>query len=107
MDTQKKAAVGQIGGSDEIGTNCSILVVFAPIHVRSACDTGAVEDMSWLDALQLSHDLLAILHSDCRRVNVSSLLLQHVVQDAGDPSVATPDEEDLIAIAETTHVVVG
>jgi len=84
-------AVGNVEGADYIASYCGFLVVFAPIHIGSTCDTSAVEDVSWSDSRKLVLDSFTIFHANRCGVDDASLLLQLLDQQTCNPAISTPD----------------
>ena len=96
------AAVSNVEGADYIASYGGFLVVLAPIHIGSTCDTGTVEDMSWFDSRKFSLNGFAIFHANCRGVDDPSLLSQLLDQQACNPAISTPYEENFFS--RSVHV---
>ncbi len=99
MDILLAAAVGNVEGADYIASYCGFLVVFAPIHIGSTCDTGAVEDVTWFNPCKLVLNSFTVFHASCSGVEDPSLLLQLLHQQSCDPAIATPYQEHLVSRA--------
>lgn len=75
MYAPEVATVSQIQCANDIGPNGSLLVVLAPVDVGAPSAAGCVEDVGGLDAVELGHDLLSVLHPDCCGMDFLALLL--------------------------------
>jgi len=93
VDPALEAGVGQVQGADGVGAHGFLFVVLAPIDVGTAGAAGGVEDVGGLDAVQLGQDALAVLHADRRAEDLLALLLKELLEVAGHPTLAAPDEE--------------
>lgn len=93
VDVLQEAAVGQVKGTDNIVADGVLLVVLAPIDVWASSGAGAVEDVGWLNSLELSNDGLTVLHADSGGSDLLALGLEESLEVASNPSLSTPDEE--------------
>lgn len=93
VNVLEEAAVGQVQGTDNVGANGILLVVLAPVNVWASSAAGAVEDVGWLDTLELSNDGLAVLHANSGGGDLLALGLEEGLEVASNPSLSTPDEE--------------
>ena len=92
VNAGERTAVGQVEGADDVGPHGFLLVVFAPVDIRTSRAAGAVEDVRGLDLVQLGLDGFAVLHADGGHVNVLPLALQNAFKVASHPAPATPDQ---------------
>lgn len=93
VDVLEVAAVGKAEGTDNVGADGVLLVILAPIDVWTASAASAVQDVGWLDTLELSNDGLAVLHADSGGSDLLALGLEEGLEVTGNPSLSTPDEE--------------
>ncbi len=95
MDSKYRAAVRKIESANDIAPDCGLLVVFAPVDIRSARAAGTVENMGGSDPFELFHYSFTVFHPDgCHRNNLA-LTLEKLVQMSCNPSIAAPDQERL------------
>jgi len=90
------AAIGQVKSTDNIVSNGLLLVVLAPVNIRSASGTSSIEDVGRLVFFELSNDSFSVLHANRRRVDLLALALEESLQVASNPSFTTPDEENVL-----------
>lgn len=64
VNALQEAAVCQVEGTDNIVSDGLLLVVLAPIDVRSASGTSSIKDVCWLVFLELSNDSFSVLHAN-------------------------------------------
>jgi len=95
VDLLQETAVSQVEGADDVASDGLLLVVLAPIDIRTSGAASTVEDVGWLDSLKLSDDSLAVLHAHCGSGDSLALALEKSLEMASDPSLASPDEEGL------------
>lgn len=93
VNALEEAAVGQIKGSDDIGSHGILLVILTPVDIRATGAASGVENMGGLDAVELFEDLLAVLHANGGGVNLLALSLEDRLEMAGHPALAAPDQE--------------
>lgn len=93
VDALEIAAVGQVEGANDVGPHRLLLVVLAPVDIGTTCAAGGVEHMGRLDSVKLLQDFLAILVADDGGVHLFALLLEDVLEVAGNPTLTSPDEE--------------
>lgn len=93
MDASEIAAVCQVDGSNNVGANCRFFIVLAPVNIWPSSTASSVEDMSWVDLHQLLYDGCSVLHTSGGCMNVSTFLLQESFEVAGNPAMASPDQE--------------
>lgn len=92
MDSLLEADIGQVDRSDNVGSDCSLLVVLAPIDIWTSSASSTVEDVGWLDLLNFGNDSLTVLHADSCGGDLLALLLEECLQVTSNPSFTTPDE---------------
>jgi len=64
VNSLQVTAVGQVQCTNNVVSDGLLLVVLTPVDIGAASRTGSVEDVGWLDSLELSNDLLSVLHAD-------------------------------------------
>ena len=72
VDAFLEAAVGQVQGTNDIVSDGLLLVVLTPVDVWPASRSSSVQDVGWLDSLELGDDGLSVLHANSRGVNLLS-----------------------------------
>jgi hypothetical protein len=92
----EEANICQVEGSNDIAADGLLLVVFAPINIGAAGATSTVQDVGGLDLLDLLNHSLAVLHANCGGEDLLALALEEGLEMASDPSLATPDEVDIV-----------
>lgn len=92
VDLLEETAIGQVQGADDIAADGLLLVVLTPIDIRATSAASAVENVGWLDSLELSNDSLTVLHANSGGSNSLALALEEGLKVTGNPSCATPDE---------------
>jgi hypothetical protein len=97
VDVLEEAAVSKVEGADNIGADGVLLVVLAPIDVWAASAASAVQDVGWLDSLELSNDGLAVLHADSGGGDLLALGLEERLEVTSNPALTTPDQVRLLA----------
>lgn len=93
VDALEITAVGQVEGANDVGPHRLLLVILAPVDIGATRAAGGVEHMGRPDPVELLQDLLAVLVADDGGVHILALLLEDVLEVAGNPALATPDEE--------------
>jgi len=118
VDSLQVTAIGQVQCANNVVTDGLLLVILTPIDVGAASGTGSVEDVGWLDSLKLSKHLLSVLHTDGGGEDLLSwgkqlvslqastahsfwgawltLALEEGLQVASNPSLSSPDQEDVL-----------
>jgi len=92
VDFLKETAIGQVQGANDIASDGLLLVVLAPIDIGATCAASTVENVSWLDSLELGNDSLTVLHANSGGSNGFALALEEGLEMTGNPSLASPDE---------------
>lgn len=92
-----EAAIGQVDGTDYVASHSSLLVVLAPIDIGAASAASTVQDVGWLDLLELCNNSLAVLHADSGRGNLLALGLKESLEVTSNPALTSPDEIDLVS----------
>lgn len=92
VDLLEETAIGQVQGADDIAADGILLVVLTPIDVGATSAASTVENVGWLDSLELSNDSLTVLHADSGGSNGLALALKESLEVTSNPSCATPDE---------------
>lgn len=92
VDLLEETAIGQVQGADDIAADGILLVVLAPIDVGATSAASTVENVGWLNSLELGNDSLTVLHADSGGSNGLALALEESLEMTGNPSCATPDE---------------
>jgi len=72
VNSLEETSIGQVQCTDDIVSDGILLVVLTPIDVWSTSGTSTVENVGWLDSLQLSDDTFAVLHADGGSVDLLS-----------------------------------
>ena len=72
VNSSLEAAVGQIQGTDNVVSDGVLFVVLAPIDIWSSSRSSSVEDVGWLDSVELSGNCLSVLHADGGAVHLLS-----------------------------------
>ncbi len=97
VNALEEAAVGQVKGTDNVIADGILLVVLAPVDVWASSGTGTVEDVGWLDTLELSDDSLTVLHANSGGSDLLALGLEESLEVASDPALTSPDEEGVLS----------
>lgn len=80
VDVLQEADISETQCADNVGSNGLLPVVLAPIDIWSASATSAVQNMGWLDPLELGDACFPILHANSGGVDLLSLALQESLQ---------------------------
>ena len=91
VDLLEETAIGQVQGADDIAADGILLVVLAPIDVGATSAASTVENVGWLNSLELGNNSLAVLHADSGGSNGLALALKESLEMTSNPSCATPD----------------
>jgi hypothetical protein len=89
--------ISKVESTDDIASDGLLLVVLTPINIWASSAASAVQDVGWLDSLDLSKNSLAVLHADGGALDLLALGLEETLQVASDPALATPDEVRLVS----------
>jgi hypothetical protein len=92
MNASLETEVGQIERSNSVGSYRLLLVVLAPVDIRTSSTSGAVQYMGRLDLLKLGLDCFTIFHADGCGVYLLALALEHRLKVLGNPPIATEYE---------------
>lgn len=91
VDSLEPTAVGEVDGSNDIGAHGSLLVIFTPVNVGSACAASGVKHMCGFDTLEFGHDSLTVLHANSSCIDFLAIGLKKRFEVASDPSLASPN----------------
>jgi hypothetical protein len=72
MNAPLEAAVSQVEGTDNVVSNSLLPVILAPVDVWSSSRTSSIQDVCWLNFLQLGDDSFSVLHANRRGVDFLS-----------------------------------
>jgi len=97
VDATLLASVGQVESTDDIAANGGSFIVFTPVDIGATCAACTVENVSWLDSVQLLNDCFSVLHADGGGVDALALIFEQGLEVTSNPAVTAPDQENLLA----------
>lgn len=97
VDVTLLASVGQVESTDDIAADGGSFIVFAPVDVRTTCAACTVENVSWLDSVQLFDDCFSVFHADGGGVDALALIFEQGLKVTSNPAVTAPDQENVLA----------
>lgn len=96
MNLLLETTICQVESADDIASDGLLLVILAPVDIWPAGAASAVKYMRWLNSLKLLDHRLPVLHADGGSEDFLALALQESFEMASNPSLASPDEVDIV-----------